>query len=235
MSLLTNIVAYWKLDESSGNAADATGNGFTLTNNASVTYGTGLIHNGVACVGGVTQFLSRADNLGITNGNITMALWIKLNNEIASGQWGLAIKGDAGTNINYIIVYQYNGGTRRIVLNRQQQNLANNETYYNIALGTSGWHQIVLTYDGTNIGGYVDTVAVSNVATTGDGSSGGANLTEIGRAHGYTDSCPDATLDEVPIYSRVLSSGEVGQLYNGGAGFQYPFTASANSGFFTFR
>ncbi len=234
MSLTTNLLAYWKLDESSGNATDATGNGFTLTNNNTVTYGTGLINNGAQFTGGVIKYLSRADNLGITNGNITIQVWVKLNNEIASGQWGLVIKGDAGTNINYIIAYQYNSGTRRLDFNRQQQNTANNEQFYTVDLGTSAWHQLILTYDGTNVSGYVDTVAIGNLATSGDGASGGANLVEVGRAHGFTDNCVDGTMDEVGVWSRVLNSTEVGQLYNGGAGFAYPFTSSVNSGFFAF-
>ena len=46
MALLTNIVAYWKMDEASGNPVDATGNAFTLTNTNIVTYPTGKINNG---------------------------------------------------------------------------------------------------------------------------------------------------------------------------------------------
>jgi hypothetical protein len=43
MALTDNLVAYYKLDESSGNAADIV-NSITLTN-TSTTYGTGKINN----------------------------------------------------------------------------------------------------------------------------------------------------------------------------------------------
>ena len=41
----SNIAAYWKFDESSGNASDATGNGNTLVTSSGVTYTAGLIGN----------------------------------------------------------------------------------------------------------------------------------------------------------------------------------------------
>jgi hypothetical protein len=41
-------------------------------------------------------------------------------------------------------------------------------------------------------------------------------------------------IDEVGIWSRVLTSTEVTQLYNGGAGLQYPFTNGNNRNFLMF-
>lgn len=45
MSLSTNLISYWKLDETSGNAVDSVGSN-TLTNNNSVSFSTALINNG---------------------------------------------------------------------------------------------------------------------------------------------------------------------------------------------
>ena len=45
MALTDNLVSYWKLDESSGNAADSVGSN-TLTNTNTVTYSAGKINNG---------------------------------------------------------------------------------------------------------------------------------------------------------------------------------------------
>ena len=58
MSLTTNIVAYWKFDESSGNAMDSTGNGNTLTNVNTVTYSAGKINNGANFVAASSQYFS---------------------------------------------------------------------------------------------------------------------------------------------------------------------------------
>jgi hypothetical protein len=43
--LSQGLIGYWKLDESSGNAADSSGNGITLTNNSSTNYTTGKFGN----------------------------------------------------------------------------------------------------------------------------------------------------------------------------------------------
>jgi hypothetical protein len=45
-----------------------------------------------------------------------------------------------------------------------------------------------------------------------------------------------ANVDEVGVWNRVLTSAEVTQLYNSGAGLQYPFGlgANKNQGFFSF-
>lgn len=46
MALTDNLVSYWKLDESSGNASDSVGSN-TLTNNGTAGYASGKINNAV--------------------------------------------------------------------------------------------------------------------------------------------------------------------------------------------
>ena len=58
MALTDNLVSYWKLDESSGNAADSVGSN-TLTNTGTATYAAGKINNGVV-VNGSSQRLDSA-------------------------------------------------------------------------------------------------------------------------------------------------------------------------------
>src|SRR5678816_4549644 len=82
MSLLTNLVSYWKLDEASGNRADAHGAN-TLTDSASgVPSTTGVISNGAGLFSGNTpRFLSHADNSDLSTGDIdwTFSAWVKFN------------------------------------------------------------------------------------------------------------------------------------------------------------
>lgn len=68
MALTDNLIAYWKLDESSGNASDSSGNGHTLTNN-SISYGASKINNGAIFNGSNTFTLS-------TITPITINLWL---------------------------------------------------------------------------------------------------------------------------------------------------------------
>lgn len=63
-SYLSNgLAGYWKLDESSGNASDYSGNSLTLTNNATTTYSVGKFGNGSEHVPASSQYLSTATTI----------------------------------------------------------------------------------------------------------------------------------------------------------------------------
>ncbi len=61
--LTDGLVGYWKLDETSGNAADSSGNGYTLTNNGVTTYVNGKYGNGSEHVPASTQYFSTASTI----------------------------------------------------------------------------------------------------------------------------------------------------------------------------
>jgi hypothetical protein len=75
MALTDNLVSYWKLDESSGNAADATGGGNTGTNNNTITYAAGKINNG-SVLNGSNQYFSFPNCPQTGNGSFTVTMWI---------------------------------------------------------------------------------------------------------------------------------------------------------------
>ena len=230
MALTDNLVAYYKLDESSGDASDATGNGYTLTNTNTVGYASALINNGADFgTANTNKVLTRASNLGITNGACSISMWVKLRTEIASGTYGFIQKSNATNHVAYIISYEYNGGTRRLAFNRQRQNTSNNYVNYTTTLGTSNWSHIVLTYDGTTLTGYLNGTSVgAPLSTSGGGAGGGDNTIDIGHANEQQNpSYSSFYADEVGIWSRALTSGEVTSLYNSGSGNQYPFSGGS--------
>ncbi len=69
--LSNGLVGYWKMDESSGNAADSSGNGLILTNNGTTTYVGGKFGNGTN-YDGATQYLNTATAI---NGIKTVSFW----------------------------------------------------------------------------------------------------------------------------------------------------------------
>lgn len=71
--LSQGLVGYWKMDEASGNAADSSGYGLTLTNNSSMVYGTGKFGNAVTC-DGTADYLNTATAI---NGIKTVTFWVK--------------------------------------------------------------------------------------------------------------------------------------------------------------
>lgn len=219
MALVDNLVAYYKLDESSGNAADATGNGFTLTNTNTVGFAAGALNNcadyGTA---NTNKYLRLSNNLGITGGAITISTWVKMRTEIASGVQNIVLQGDAGTDVNYSISYEYNAGTRRLAFNRQKQAVSNNFRYATATLGTSNWHHIVLRYTGSILSGWLDGTKVgADLTTTGNGAAAAVSDIILGSDQGQTGTnYLSAYQDETGIWSRSLSDAEIGELYNSG-------------------
>lgn len=232
MALTDQLVAYYKLDESSGNASDSVGSA-TLTNTNTVGYASALINNGADFgTANTNKYLVQSTNdYGTDGGAISISMWVKMRTEIASGNQGFVIHGGATSHVNDMIGYDYNAGTRRLAWNRQQQNTANNVYYSTQTLGTTNWHHLVYTYDGTTMKGYYDGTEVVSQALSGNGASGTGDGFSIGSNnrgggqewYGYAS----AYIDEVGVWTRALTGAEVTSLYNGGAGFAYPFTAAS--------
>src|SRR6267142_896903 len=234
MSLLTNIVAYWKFSESSGDAADATGNGWTLTNNNSATYGAGLIGNCVIFgTSNTNKYLSNANNLGITGGAMSIAMWVNPQTAPSATTYALATQSDVTTSDTFFSIYYEDAGGLRVRFQRTKVGVAANNFSHSVDLGTGSWHQLVLTYNGSTVTGYLDGSSVGTVASSGNGS-GGTNFNAFELARNNPDGGEYASVkeDEVGVWSRELTSAEVTSLYNGGAGLQYPFsTTNTGAGF----
>lgn len=71
--LSDGLVGYWKMDGSSGNASDNSGNGNSLTNNGTTTYVAGKFGNGSEHVPASTQYLSTSSTI---SGIYTVSFWV---------------------------------------------------------------------------------------------------------------------------------------------------------------
>ena len=222
MAILDNIVAYYKLDESSGNAIDSVAS-FDLTNNNTAAYASGKINNAVDFGSGNTnKSLTRADNLGITGDEaLTISGWVKLNDEIAADEWEFFGHSDDSANPNYInLRYSYNGGTRRLGISTG----FSLNSLYEITLGTANWYHLIITRDASN-----NTELFVNSVSQGTGSDAAqdvnANAFAIGQTAESSDKFSSVLVDEVGVWNRVLTQAEIEVLYNGGSGLQYPFSS----------
>src|SRR3990167_453699 len=85
---------------------------------------------------------------------------------------------------------------------------------------TSKWYHVVGIYDGTNIKLYVNGALDATAAGSGSINTDATTPFLIGK---YTTNTIFGLIDEVRIYNRALSAGEVAALYNSGAvKFQAP-------------
>ena len=226
MSLTTNLVAYYKLDESSGNAADSVGSN-TLVNTG-VTYSAGKINNG-AVFNGSSAYMTDASFPTVT-GSYTVAFWFKPaslgsgNRMFASWANGIAIDADSSTTIHAEIG---NGASWLTTsANATVPTMSNGTWYYVAYVVTSTGYTIY--FNGSSVGSGTwssDTPVLANATLK----------PYLGSIQG-TSNFYSGMLDEIGIWSRALSSTEVTQLYNGGAGLQYPFTlpSTTNGNFLNF-
>ena len=241
MALADNLISYWKLDESSGDAADSVASN-TLVN-VLVTYIAAKINNG-ALYNSAGDGLSIADasqaGLDIT-GDISVSFWIKhttLPPTDGSADQYYIDKRKIVTNGQYTFGYTGNYlATGKRNLYCAIRDASNNLTRFittdaaNVTLSTVAFNHVVFAVtaatpaiaiyvDGSSIGTQTD-----GTAATAIGNNDGPFTVGYAISPGTVEL--DGLIDEIGIWSRVLTSGEVSELYNSGAGNQYPFTAAA--------
>lgn len=158
------------------------------------------------------QLYNSSDNYGIDGGAVSISFWIKMRTEIASGGVKIIdLRSPVSSKTLVRCIYDYNAGTRRLDFNRLRMNVANQDIYYTVTLGTSVWHHIVIDYDATNARIYFDGALVSGpTAMSGNGSDGtgytlGLDISE--------DRALNAYIDDVAIFNRALTLAEVQALY----------------------
>ncbi|NTW32251.1 MAG: LamG domain-containing protein, partial [Bacteroidetes bacterium] len=241
-SLTTGLVGYWKLDESSGDAADCSGNNRTMTNEGSTPFASCLINNGgdLGTTAGSKYFGKTSETFGVTSltNARSISMWVKLRTEAPTaayptGCYGINVwttKINGGNAMSYGLDYgdgQIWGHTAGTKWLRAYQ-YGYNEYYaeYQIALGTTNWHHLVWTYAGngtSNLKLYIDGSLVSQANPSDGGSGWGVYPTSNRGFIGMDNTNTPGYFDEVGFWSRALTAAEVTSLYNSGAGWQHPF------------
>ncbi|MDA2936242.1 DUF2341 domain-containing protein [Patescibacteria group bacterium AH-259-L05] len=82
------------------------------------------------------------------------------------------------------------------------------------SVSTGAWHHVVCAWDGSKIRIYIDGLEVGSINASGTPSLGSWNIGK--RNSGGSEF--DGIIDEVRIYNRGLSSGEINKIYQGGEG-----------------
>jgi hypothetical protein len=231
VDLTTNLVSYWKLDEASGSRVDAQG-GQTLTDNNTVTSGTGLVYGTAAqFTAGNVEYLNHADNatLSVGNNDMTIAAWVNLDALVQN--YDIVGKGDAGGYEWTLLFSVANLRWRfRTASATAEASAAFVEDGGGFGAGNGpsagAWSLVIAWHDATNdvIGiASSDNISSWNGYTTAYSaglwdSTGDFN---IGRSSAYFPSYFGGRIGPVMMWKRVLTSTERAQLYNAGAGLTY--------------
>ncbi len=217
--LTDGLLAYWKLDETSGNAADShstnTGTSSNITYTATGKIGRCYTFNGT------TSQVSFGNVLKPT-GALSISAWIKTTS--ATEQHVLDCLAYATGYEGYGTII-YNDGSSGLMLGNNTAGLLD-VSYNPVAtnLVDGAWHHVVWTWNGTTAYMYHD---VTN-KSAGDAWSNtivynASNALYLGVKGDGSSNRFTGDIDEVAIYNRAISDAEVAALNNNGAGLGYPF------------
>lgn len=212
---VTTPVAAWNLDESSGNAVDSVGTN-TLTN-GSVTYAAGKINNGATFTTGLTSSTSPISG----SGSWSASMWYKSSTTGTNKQ--LLLFGSSAQGAKAVI-YLYATTGNAIQLDTAGAGLITSSITSSL---DGGYHHLVVTSSGNSFNMYIDNASVGSGSTTG--MNLGTNSMSIGYDNLNARFPWGAQIDIVQFFNVVLSGAEITELYNTGAGMQYPFVVAPKS------
>lgn len=205
-----NLEARWRLDEASGNAIDTSpGAGNTLTDNNTVTSGTGVKNGCRHFTAANTEFFSITDNASLSFGDepLTITLWIKPVSDIVG--YNIVSKWNTASFEHALIL---NGGT-----SKYEWYVSNDGSAFHFVQATTdpsagNWQFIWLEHDPT-----ANTIRISINNGTPDSTSHSTGIFNGTATFMLGDrqdvSIPfDGDMDEVRVYRRLLTSDEIAAL-----------------------
>ena len=204
---LTGLAAYWSFDSSSNfNVPDVGGS--TLTKGNGASWSASGKFGGALSLNGGSQSLydtSSPSYLPVGNSSYTQSVWFKPN--VVSGGGGLVGWGDYGSSrrTNALRLYENSGGFRHYWWGAD---LDCTGTQCPISTGT--WYHVASTWDGTTRKLFVNGV-LKRSDTPGANNATAANF-HIGKT--CCSEFFNGLIDDVAIYTRALSAGEVAELAN---------------------
>ncbi|HVW66555.1 MAG TPA: LamG-like jellyroll fold domain-containing protein [Candidatus Peribacteraceae bacterium] len=232
------LVGYWKFDEGNGNTMfDSSGNNYN-----GVRYGSGatftsstpsaMTYNDPFAM----QFNGFNDRLSVTVGSnfptgqssLTQALWVKTTSTSTGGLAMLTRRNQlASLNSDWPTIEMISGA---VLLDLDDKSYGHSTA--RISINDGQWHHVTGVKSGTTYSLYVDGT-LRDSFTDSHFMDGSAGLPyNIGDAPNWAGSYFSGSLDDVRVYNRALSAGEILNLargqYAGGASSTSTVTLGAN-------
>lgn len=227
-TLLTNLVAYWKLNEPSGSRFDSFSTN-TLGDNATVTVADGKVYRSAIFTRANSEFLNIADNAALSGSDrdFTFAGWGKFTSKPAGMMCLLAKWTTTGNQREYEVFW--NNSTDRLQWHVSSAGSAESAIVTASNFGAPSlatWYFIEVFHDAANnlIGINVNNGTVNTTSYSSGVFNGTADFTMGQRSAG---SFYDGELDEWGMWNKILTADERAELYNGGNANTYPFTRFA--------
>jgi hypothetical protein len=212
----SNLLTWYQFE---GNGLDSSGNGYHLTQSGSNLvyipgqYGDALWLNNPTSGGGSGNTYFTNSTVGNSVGiapPVTYTFWINVAKAV-TGSWQPTVFLIGGANNGFFV--NINSGNLLIAgittVNTAIQSVIGGGS--GVTLTTGVWYHFAATYNGTTCTTYLNGVSVGTpVSATGNIRSGGL---AIGDSGGSTTYGWAGAIDDVRIYSRILSVAEINTLY----------------------
>ncbi len=217
------MIGYWPLDETTGTTAVDTSGVNNLTYGGGPMPSTDIptqmpVGSHSLSFDGIDDGLSKAALTGLAPGNTphSIAGWIKVSTLPSNRAWILLLGNEGGGSHHWLI--DKNGTTQFGTWGGPGQVAP--------TLTAGVWAHVAVTFDGTNLKGYLNGSLFNTVAT--NFNLQGVALT-VGQIH-IGENYFNGLVDDLRVYSRALSDPEIAALAAGSFGPAAPVGLTATSG-----
>jgi hypothetical protein len=209
-----SLVNYWTLNESSGTRYSSVGNSNPLIQHNTVNSTTGIINNGI--IGNGSGWLTTTSP--VISAEFTINYWTIPNTNGSIQQFSGPLNASLNFNVTFNNIYYGIPGII-VKLNYYSPGGIPTNTWSMATLTRNKDNVIRMYYNGVLVGTKFDPTNYTNtygVFSLPDGS--------------YASASNGAKMDELGIWSRALSQGEIKGLYNNSKGVTYPFSVNGQVG-----
>ena len=242
MALTDSLTAYWNLDEASGTRIDShAALNLTANGTGGVGSGTGIGGSGTAADFELSEsdYLSRASEAALQMGDIDFSICGWMNMESGFNSMMMVAKFDVdGSTREYLVGFNYNDHAPN---NRFFACLSSDGSNGTVTIldattfgapSTATWYFLAFTYDAAanQMGLSINDGTVDTASHTGGAAATAAEFRLGALDAGGPYYLMDGLLQYVGIWKRKLSSAEITELYNGGAGLAYSGLSAAPAG-----
>ena len=221
-SIQSGLVGWWTFDGADMDATTATDksvSGNTATFTGTVNKTIGKIGQGVNLIGESSHLQLVGDIAPTFDGDFTVSMWVKPQDKSAYTATFSDLIGNGLSNTATGWVARFTGTQKFQVLTSSDASVPLASYVGSQTLPFNVWYHFAFTYNTTTgaiaifVDGVEDTAASGTTESGGVGSEIGRNLwLGGGAATGVRDTLGD--IDDIRIYSRILTNAEITRLYN---------------------